>query len=299
MVHGIALRAHHMDLTRSYSIRSPHAPHGPSLLLAVACTGVMLAAAFLAGTAVSHRWWESDVMTRPAEERVTYVAPPVAVPPPASVRPAVPTAPTVPGRAAVPTAPAAPSSAGTSVTAPTVTAPSVAPVAGVPGDTAAAGRGPKGAAGAAVRGPTQSPMPLRVGAELPASPPLSRAQKDSVLQLRTRELFGNPTIRAEAVAMAAEAQAKRDEETRRELGRTVGGGQPRAHGLQLNLLKIPFGGPSPEQRKRDSIVDADTRARLAAAADRRTRQIANALHRDSARTLADSVGWRPLRRDSL
>ena len=142
-------------------------------------------------------------------------------------------------------------------------------------------------------------MPLRVGAELPASPPLSRAQKDSVLQLRTRELFGNPTIRAEAVAMAAEAQAKRDEETRRELGRTVGGGQPRAHGLQLNLLKVPFGGPSPEQRKRDSIVDADTRARLAAAADRRTRQIANALHRDSARTLADSVGWRPLRRDSL
>ena len=121
-----------------------------------------------------------------------------------------------------------------------------------------------------------------------------------MLQLRTRELFGNPTIRAEAVAMAAEAQAKRDEETRRELGRTVGGGQPRAHGLQLNLLKIPFGGPSPEQRKRDSIVDADTRAHLAAAASRYARQRADSLRRDSMRVAADSVfGGGRTRRDSL
>jgi hypothetical protein len=120
-----------------------------------------------------------------------------------------------------------------------------------------------------------------------------------VLQVRTRELFGNPQIRAEAVAMAAEAKARRDEETQRELGRTVGGGQPRAHGLKLNLLSIPFGGPSPEQRRRDSIADADTRAHLAAAADRRAHQRADSLRRDSIRAAAESLGWRPLRRDSL
>jgi hypothetical protein len=100
--------------------------------------------------------------------------------------------------------------------------------------------------------------------------------------------------------MAADAKARRDDEQQREISRVMHGSAPRYHGIAIPLLTIPFGGPSPEQRRRDSIVDADVRARLAAAADRRTRQRADSVRRDSMRVAADSLlGGGRTRRDSI
>ncbi|AHG89112.1 hypothetical protein J421_1575 [Gemmatirosa kalamazoonensis] len=280
-----------MDLTRSYSIRSTHGPHGPSFALAVAATGAMLAAAFLAGTSVSHRWWDRDV-TKPQEERVTYVAPPVPVRPATPAVPRTPVAPTAPGRAdARPAAPTAAPAGGTQVVAPTVTAPQVAPfpAPAAPGDTGVAGRRGAGQAGAAAaapaRGPTASPSPLRIGAELPAPPPLSRAQKDSLLRTLANSMA---TAMAAAAADARDAKARSDDAQRRQEARTAGG----PPGLRFTLLSIPFGGKSPAERKRDSIVDADTRARLAHAGEQRARQRADSVRRDSVRALLDSAHFR-------
>jgi hypothetical protein len=259
-------------------------PASPSLALAVAVTGAMLAVALVAGRVVPRAWWERGA--RPVAERITFVVPPLTPAPPAprTVEPAAPAAtrPTV-----APT-----TSGGTRVTAPTTTAPQLSPLPspGIPIDTGAIGRrtpgaGPAsvtGAAPAAARGPTLSPMPLRVGAELPASPPLTRGQKDSVLRAFTRSVFSDPAALAEAAASAADAKARQDDEARRAAAHAAGGA-PTNHGVQITLVKIPFGGPSAEQRKRDSVIDADVRARLARAAERRARERADSLRRDSLR----------------
>ena len=64
--------------------------------------------------------------------------------------------------------------------------------------------------------------------------------KDSVLRAFTREVFGNPQVQAAAVASAADAKARRDDEAHRELARATGG-VPFYHGVGLSI-------PGPFQR---------------------------------------------------
>jgi hypothetical protein len=274
---------------------------GPSAAIALAVTAAMMAIVVSTTGGLPLDWWR-DEAARPTTERVTYVAPPLAVVPPVPVpRPAPqlpPATRTAPSQvpAVTPVAPTAPRA----TTAPTTVAPGLPGTSAAPRDTGSGAPGRDGVRGTAGSlAPTISPLPLRVGASRPEAGPLTPSQMDSAWQVRRAEMF-SPRAIAAAVAAGRDDRARTAERDRFGESRSTGGARVVKPVAAVSITTGLLGGPpSPAQRKKNEAIDADVRARLATVAERAKARADSLRKRDSLRIALDSGRIVAPRRDSL